>query len=189
MKSAIFGILCLFLSLQASAQYVSDALIVKANAFSLLTRRPNVSIEKFVSPKVSLELSLVGGRFRNIGFTDYYGYSGLLLRAKSHFNVSETKKMEFGGAYPYWGGYVGALSRRIETEPIPRFFSGRYFYGQSVRAGLSAGIACYTQSRIIVDVMAGLGHGRYIGVDRNDPNFHSGGYLDAQFWLSVGYCF
>ncbi len=68
-------------------------------------------------------------------------------------------------------------------------YPSRYFTAHSLRAGGTFGLAYITKARFIFDGQASLGYGRYVQLDKSNPNTYSNGYLDAQVWFSVGYCF
>ncbi len=191
-----FYTLCTFLTCftltvlaQTTNKPITEKLIVKTNLLNLLAQGPGIMVEKPLSSTFSLELSYVQGKFSNILFTDRYAYKGFLLRAKKYIS-----KLDYGDVSPYLGAYAGNLQRTImstgRTDNSGWFgYPSRYFTAHSLRAGGTFGLAYITRSRVIFDVQTSLGYGRYLQLDKLDPNTYSNGYLDAQVWFSVGYCF
>lgn len=168
---------------------MTKRIVVKTNLLSLVAQRPTVTIEKFFSNSFSTEVAFVQGQFNNFLFTDHYGYNGFLVRAKKYFT-----ELEFGSLSPYAALYVGNLKRNIQTtgQVDNTGFWGypsRDFSANSIRGGGSLGLSYLGKSKIIVDGLASLGYGRYMKVDKPDVNQNTTGYLDAQVWLSIGYCF
>ncbi len=92
---------------------------------------------------------------------------------------------------------MGNLNRRLRSEakvldkPVGLFGVGaRDFYGQSARMGVNIGAQYLFTSRISLDGHVGVGYGKYYKqVDRINPSTKSDGYLDANLWLSISYCF
>jgi hypothetical protein len=41
----------------------------------------------------------------------------------------------------------------------------------------------------VIDFQTSMGYGRYLNIDKQDPNTYANGYLDMQLWFSIGYCF
>lgn len=190
-----FTILILFLFFSATAfaqnsdKPITEKLIVKTNLLNLLAQRPGISVEKPLSPTVSFELSYVQGKFTNILFTDHYAYKGFILRAKKYFG-----KSTYGNLRPYLGGYVGNLERNIfsigRTDNSGWFgYPSRNFTANSLRTGGTFGLALITKGHVIFDAQTSLGYGRYLHLDKTNPNTYANGYLDAQVWFSMGYCF
>lgn len=168
---------------------MTKRVIVKTNLLSLVAQRPTVTIEKVFSNRFSAEVSFVQGQFNNFLLTDHYDYNGFLARAKKYFT-----DLEFGSLSPYVALYVGNLKRNIQTTrqvDNTGFWSypSRDFSANSIRGGGSLGLSYISKSKIIVDGLASLGYGTYTRVYKPDVNRNSSGYLDAQVWLSVGYCF
>ncbi len=165
-------------------------IILKSNLLSLLAQRPTFSIEKVLPGNFTAEVSFVQGQFNHILFTDHVDYKGYLLRVKKHF--SDIKP---GSASLYGGLYLGTLKRRIYTAPgrfeIGNLYSspGRDFSANSIRGGESLGCMYISKSRIVIDALISLGYGRYVKVYKTDSSHDPKAYLDAQVWLSVGYCF
>ena len=176
---------------QESVKPIRQRFIVKTNLLNLVAaQRPSLSVEKGVSDKVSLEFSFVQGAFTKVLLTDYYAYSGLLLRAKKYFTTNE-----YGKTKPYWGVYLGNLNRRIITGLHSQIvgsngyvalgYGSRNFSGQSFRGGSSFGLSHATKSRFVIDTQLSLGYGSYYRSNETAAT----GHLDSQLWLSVGYCF
>lgn len=185
--------LSLFLTTFAKSQDVikplKKHLIIKTNVFSLIAHRPTLSAEKVFTPRFSTEASFVWGEFNNILLTDHYNYNGFLIRAKHHFSP-----IELGSASFYWAAYIGTLKRTIsthgQTDRSGWFgYPDRYFTANSIRGGGTLGITQFKQNKWVIDFQTSLGYGRYINIDRQNPNTYANGYLDAQLWFSIGYCF
>jgi hypothetical protein len=175
---------------QESRTLLTKRLIVKTNLLSLVAQRPTVTIEKVFSNRFSAEVSFVQGQFNNLLFTDHYNYNGFLLRAKKHFT-----DIDFGSVSPYVAVYLGSLKRNIQTAGGQIGsngwfgYSARDFSASSVRGGGSLGLSYISKSKIIFDAVMSLGYGKYTKVYKPDVNRNSSGYLDAQVWFSIGYCF
>ena len=175
---------------QQTSRPLTKRVIVKTNLLSLVAQRPTVTVEKVFSSSFSAEVSFVQGQFNNFLFTDHYDYNGFLVRAKKYFT-----NLDFGSVNPYAAVYVGNLKRNIQTTGGQNGGSGwigypsRAFSANSVRGGGSLGLSYISKSKIIVDGLMSLGYGTYTKVYKLDVNRSSGGYLDAQVWLSIGYCF
>jgi hypothetical protein len=60
---------------------------------------------------------------------------------------------------------------------------------KDITTAKGGGFLRLTKNRIIVDGQASLGYGRYLKINKSDPNTYSNGYLDMQLWLSIGHCF
>ena len=189
----LLAILTLALTLPAFSQEgrrpLSKRVIVKTNLLSLVARRPTVSIEKVFSSGFSAEASYVQGEFNNFLLTDHYDYNGFLLRGKKHVD-----DLDFGSLSPYLGVYLGNLKRNIETKGDADNtgwigYPSRSFSANSIRGGGSIGIAYFAKTRFVVEIMGSLGYGRYINIDKSNPDVYTRGYLDMQVWLSIGYCF
>lgn len=131
---------------------------------------------------------MVQGNTHLIPFIDEYKYNGFLLRLKKFLDVVGNKTFS-----PYGAVYFGNLNRDVYYEGyVDRtgFFSvaGKNFKDSSLRGGVSAGLCYLTKSQIIFDAQTSLGYGKYL--NRGSINHNkSNGYLDLQFWLSIGYAF
>ena len=174
---------------QQTSSPLTERVIVKTNLLSLVAQRPTVTVEKFFSSSWSAEVSLVQGQFNNFLFIDHYDYHGFLVRAKKHF-----LDLELGSASPYASWYVGNLMRTLQiTGSVDNtgFWASPSWdlSANSIRSGGSLGLSYISQRKIIIDGLASLGYGRYTKIYKPDINGTSTGYLDAQLWLSVGYCF
>lgn len=175
---------------QETAKPLTKSVIVTINVFSLVAQRPTVTLGKFFGNSFSTEISFVQGRFNNFLFTDHYDYSGFLIRAKKYFT-----DVRFGNLSPYAALYVGSLKRTIQTTGRQIGNNGwigypsRDFSANSIRGGGSLGIAYISRGKIIVDGLVSLGYGTYTKVYKPDLTRNANGYVDAQLWLSVGYCF
>lgn len=174
---------------QETSRPLTKRIIVKTNVLSLLAQRPTISMEKAFNKTFSAEISFVQGQFNNFLFTDHYSYNGFLVRAKKHF-----RNLDLGAISPYAGVYVGNLIRNIQTSghtDNSGFFSypSRNFSANSIRGGGSLGLSYFTKRKFVFDGQTSLGYGRYFKPYLPDPNTNSIGYLDAQVWLSIGYCF
>jgi hypothetical protein len=146
-----------------------------------------VAIEKVFSNRVSAEVSFVQGQFNNFLLTDHYDYHGFLIRAKKHLS-----DIGFNKVSPYAALYAGSLKRTIQTTGRVDNtgwigYPSRDFSANSIRGGGSFGLSFITNSKIIIDGQASLGYGKYTRYYKPDRN--SKGYLDAQVWLCIGYCF
>lgn len=175
---------------QETSRPLTKRVIVKANVLSLVAQRPTITVEKVFSTGFSAEVSFVQGQFNNFLVTDHYDYNGFLIRAKKYFRV-----LDFGSVSPYAAIYIGNLKRNMQTTG-GQIGSGGWigypshnFSANSLRGGGSLGLSYIGKSKIIVDGLMSLGYGTYTKVYKPDVNHHSSGYLDAQVWLSVGYCF
>jgi len=172
-----------------SVRPLEKRLIVKSNLLSLIAKRPSLSVEKLFPNRLSAELCFVQGQFNNILLTDHYDYIGFLLRLKQY-----TDDFKFGKVNPFLGTYLGNLTRNIQTEGrIDN--SGwignpsRDFSANSVRVGGTVGLTYFSKSKFVIEGLGSLGYGRYLNLDKSDPNTNGNGYLDIQVWISVGYCF
>ena len=192
MKPFILALI-VFITTSASAQELSRPLtkrvMVKTNVLSLLAKRPTISIEKAFSQTFSTEVSFVQGQFNHILFTDHYDYHGFLIRAKKHLI-----DLDYGIISPYVALYAGNLKRHIQTtgQVDNTGFWGypdRDFSANSIRGGGSLGFAYVAKSKFVLDGQGSLGYGRYLSIDKSDPDTYFSGYLDVQLWLSIGYCF
>lgn len=171
-----------------SAIPLEKKLIVKTNILSLFAHQPTISIEKLFPNRLSAEISFVQGEFNNILLTDHYDYSGLLLRLKKY-----TYEFSPGEINPFWGIYLGNLTRNIQTEGHTDNsgwfgYPSRYFSGKSIRTGGTVGTT-YFSNMLVIEVLGSLGFGHYLNLDKSDPDTNGNGYLDLQIWLSVGYSF
>jgi hypothetical protein len=185
--------LSLFITTSARSQEVIKPLkkyfIVKTNVFSLLACRPTITVEKVFTSRFSTEASFVWGEFNNVLLTDHYNYNGFLLRAKHHFSPIELGRASFYGA-----AYIGTLKRTIFTHGQSDRsgwigYTDRYFSAQSIRGGGTLGITQFKQNKWVIDFQTSMGYGRYLNIDKQDPNTYANGYLDMQLWFSIGYCF
>lgn len=172
-----------------SVRPLEKRLLIKSNVLSLVARRPTVSVEKLFPNRLSAELCFVQGQFNTILFTDHYHYSGFLVRLKKY-----SDDFSFGEVNPFLGGYIGNLTRNIETEGRTDNsgwfgYPSRYFSANSIRAGGTAGLTYFSKSKFVIEGLGSLGYGRYINLDKSDPDTYSNGYLDLQVWLSIGYSF
>jgi hypothetical protein len=177
-------------SAQEGTRPLAKGLLVKTNVLSLLAQRPTFSFEKPLSETITAEASFVQGRFNNLLFTENYHYNGFLLRVKKY-----RYPLAAGAANPYAALYLGNLKRTIQTEGqslSPNGYIGypsRDFTSNSIRGGGSLGLCYFTKTRFFVDGQASLGYGRYLNLDKTDTDTRARGYVDAQLWLSIGYCF
>jgi hypothetical protein len=176
-------------SSQETSRPLTKGIIVKTNLLSLVAQRPTFTIEKFFSNSFSAEVAFVQGQFNNFFFTDHYDYKGFLIRAKKYFTHTD-----FGKVSPYVALYAGNLKRTIQTtgQVDNTGFWGypsRDFSANSIRGGGSLGLSYFTKSKFIVEGLISLGYGKYTKIYKPDLDRNSSGYLDAQIWLSVGYCF
>jgi len=175
---------------QKTSRPLTKRVIVKANVLSLVAQRPTLTVEKVFSGSFSAEVSFVQGQFNNLPFTDHYDYNGFLVRAKKYFT-----HLDFGSVSPYAAVYIGNLKRNIQTTGGQIGTGGwigypsHNFSANSLRGGGSLGLSYISKSKIIVDGLMSLGYGTYTKVYKPAVNRNSSGYLDAQVWLSVGYCF
>jgi hypothetical protein len=186
-------VLFIFVTTTVSAQEpirpLTKRVFVKTNVLSLLAKRPTFSVEKAFSKTFSTEVSFVQGQFNNFLLTDHYDYKGLLIRAKKYFIG-----LDYGAVSPYVAVYAGNLKRHIQTtgQVDNTGFWGypdRNFSANSIRGGGSLGFAYFTKSKFVLDGQGSLGYGRYLNIDKSDPDTYFKGYLDVQVWLSIGYCF
>ncbi len=196
MQFLILPSIILLFSLTTSVSYsqdrkriVSERVIIKSNLFNLLAKRPALSIEKAFNTSMSSEISFVQGKFNSVLFTDKYKYNGFLIRIKKHFNEMETSSLN-----PYLGIYAGNLKRDIQREGyIDKSgfvgYSAKDFATNSIRSGASGGLSYITRNYFIFDMQTSLGYGRYFNVKRSNDKANAKGYLDAQLWFSLGYCF
>lgn len=166
-----------------------ETLIVKTNLLNLTAKGPSISFEKFLSKSFSLEFTYMKGEFNDFLLTDHYDYQGFLLRGKRYFDVIKKKEIT-----PYLGAYTGVLHRNINTightDNSGLFgYPDRDFSANSIRGGFSIGGLWLLKNNFVTDLQSSLGYGRYINIDKNDPNTYSNGYLDIQIWISVGYYF
>ena len=174
---------------QEANRLVNKGIIVKTNLLSLVARRPTVSIEKTFRGNLGIEASYVQGQFHNILLTDYYSYNGFLIRAKKYF-----LDLDYTYPSPFIGIYTGNLFRNIKTEGGSLDNRGwvgypsRNFSSNSLRGGGTFGISYLTKRKFIIEGLGSIGYGRYINLDKSDPNTYSNGYPDVQVWLSIGYC-
>jgi hypothetical protein len=175
---------------QETSKPLTKRVIVKTNLLSLVAQQPTVTIEKVFSNKFSAEVAFVQGRFNNVLLTNHYNYNGFLIRAKKQF-----ANVDFGNVTPYAAVYVGNLKRNIQTTGEAIGSSGwigypsRKFSASSVRGGGTLGLCYISNRKIVVDGLMSLGYGTYTKVYKPGVNSSSTGYLDAQVWLSIGYCF
>lgn len=168
------------------------SIMIKTNLLNLLALRPTLTIEKPLSSHWSVGLSYVNGQFNRVLLTDHYQYDGFTIDTRYYFN-----ELKYDSFSPYISMYVGNLNRRLRSdaktlnEPVGLFGVGaRDFYGQSVRTGVNIGGQYLFTNRISLDGHVGLGYGKYYKqFDRADPTARSDGYIDANLWLSIGYCF
>lgn len=190
MLKRIFFLLALITSLSAFSQSkdrpINKRIIVKSNLLNLVAGQPSVSAEKFFPNGFSAEFSYVQGTFDNFLFTDRYKYNGFLVRAKKYI-----LDIEHGSGSPFIGVYFGNLTREIKTEGYTDntgwfSFPTRNFKANSFRTGASIGYTYIFENKILLEAQTGLGYGAYPKSQRPE-NYK--GYLDAQVWLSVGYCF
>jgi len=171
------------------ARPLEKRLIVKSNILSLVARRPTFSVEKLLPNRFSAELCFVQGQFNNILFTDHYDYSGFLLRIKKY-----SDDFRIGKINPFLGTYIGNLTRNIQTEGRTDNsgwvgYPSRDFSASSIRAGATGGLTYFSKSRFVIEGLGSLGYGRYLNLDKSDPNTYRNGYPDLQVWLSFGYSF
>ena len=174
---------------QETARPLTKRIIVKTNILSLIAQRPTITVEKAFSKTFSTEVSFVQGQFNNFLFTDHYDYNGFLVRAKKYFI-----DLDFGNVSPYTALYMGTLKRNIQTtgqvDNTGWFgYSSRDFSANSLRGGGSLGLSYISKNKIIIEGLASLGYGKYTKIYKPDVNRNPSGYLDAQIWLSIGYCF
>ena len=171
---------------QEIATPLKDRLIIKTNILGLLAQGPTISLEKIFSNRFSAEFSFVQGQFNDVLLTDHYAYSGFLIRAKKYYFG-----IDYGDVSPYLGAYVGNLKRSIHTKGESGLlgYPSRDFSANSIRGGASLGLTLITKNTLVFDGLCSLGYGRYLHLDRNDPDSYSNGYLDVQVWFSIGYCF
>jgi hypothetical protein len=163
-----------------------ETLIVKTNLLNLAAKGPSISFEKFLSKSFSFVLAYMKGQFNDFLLTDHYDYNGLLLRGKKYFH-----EINKGDITPYIGAYTGVLHRNIHTVGQSGLFGypDRDFSANSIRSGFSMGGLWLLKNNFVIDLQSSLGYGRYINIDKNDPDTYSNGYLDIQIWTSVGYYF
>ena len=164
-----------------------ETLMIKTNLLNLVGKGPSISFEKFLNKSFSLELTYMKGEFNDFLLTDHYDYNGFLLRGKKYFDVVKKKEIT-----PYLGAYTGLLHRNINTiGHNSGFFSypSRDFSANSIRGGFSVGGLWLLKNNFLTDLQTSLGYGRYLNIDRTDPDTYSNGYLDVQVWVSVGYYF
>ena len=174
---------------QETERGLTKRVMIKTNVLSLFARKPTISVEKAFSRTFAAEVSFVQGVFNDFMFTDQYNYNGFLLRAKKYII-----DLEFGSISPYANVYVGTLRRNIQTKGQTGnngWFSypSKDFSANSVRGGGGLGLCYLTKSKFVIDGQINLGYGKYTKIYKPDPNSQSNGYLDAQVWLSFGYCF
>ena len=174
---------------QETTKPFTKRVIIKTNVLSLIAKQPTITVEKYFSQDFSTEVSFVQGTFNNFLLTDHYSYNGFLVRAKKHLD-----DIEFGNVNPYAALYIGNLRRTIQTKgqvDNSGYFGypSRDFSANSIRGGGSLGISYFSNSRIVIDGLVSLGYGRYTKAYKSETNGKSSGYLDAQVWLSIGYCF
>lgn len=174
---------------QPASKPLSRRVMVKTNLLSLAAQRPTLSVEKVFPSGVSAEVSFVQGHFSNFLLLDLYDYRGFLVRGKKYFT-----DFELGGVSPYAALYAGTLKRTVQiTGQVDNtgFFGypSSDFSANSIRSGASLGLCYLSQHRVVVDGLASLGYGNYTKIYKPDSNGDLTGYIDAQVWLSVGYCF
>lgn len=187
----LFGFFILFglYSHSQMAKPLEKRILLKSNLLSLVAGQPTFSLEKFLTKKVSIEVSFVKGQFNNFLFTDHYDYNGILIRTKLF-----PHDVEFGLLHPYGGFYLGNLKRNIKTQSRSTNngwfgYPSRDFSSNSIRGGGTLGLAFFSKSKFIIDGQTSIGYGKYIHLDKSDPSTYGNGYLDMQLWLSFGYCF
>ncbi len=184
-------IITLFITLPALSQKLerpwAKRVIVKTNLMNLLAQSPTLTIEKPFSKKFSAEVSFVQGKVNDIFFYDHYNYNGFLVRAKQYF-----ENLDYAKLCPYMALYIGNLKRNIQSAGDMGIFGlfgypSRDFSANSIRTGASAGLTFVGKRKFVIDGLISLGYGRYTKYYK--PENATKGYLDGQFWLSVGYCF
>lgn len=194
-KLAIVLLLVMGTQLAGFAQYKEfvpkRSIWIKTNLLNLLAQRPTLTIEKPLTSHWSVGLSYVNGQFNRILLTDHYRYDGFILDTRYHLN-----RLDYNAFSPYVSMYVGNLNRRLYSEGITLDrigyigFGARDFSGQSVRMGANIGGQYLFTNRISLDGHIGVGYGKYYKqFDKADSLTKSDGYLDANLWLSIGYCF
>jgi hypothetical protein len=189
-KSRLFFIICFFFiaPIFSQGQKIEKprTLIVKTNLLNLVAKGPSISFEHFLNKSYSVEFTYMKGEFNDFFFTDHYDYEGFLLRGKKYFNG-----MEKGEINTYLAAYTGLLHRNIHTVGHSGLFGypDRDFSANSIRGGLSIGGAWLLNNNFVADLQTSLGYGKYIKIDKSDPDTYSNGYLDTQIWISVGYYF
>jgi len=159
---------------------------VKSNLLNLVAKRPSFSIEKTFSNKYGIELSYTSGEL-NIG--RYYKYDGFLLRAKKY-----SDEITPGELIPFYGLYVGNLNKTINRDGYMDrtgfiSFASRNFKANSIRAGGNIGFLFIPRKRFLLETTGALGYGRYFNITNYASNPNPNGYLDFQFWFSIGYIF
>jgi hypothetical protein len=174
---------------QATTTPLTKKIIVKTNLMSLLANRPTITLEKVFSKTLSCEVGFVQGHVNDFLLTDHYDYNGFLIRAKKYF-----EDVDYGTINSYAALYIGNLKRTIQTAghvDNTGFFSwpSRDFSANSIRAGGSVGGSYISKSRFVIDGLVSLGYGKYISYYKLNSIRDSNGYLDAQIWISIGYCF
>lgn len=184
MKKIILALLTSIKISIASAQE-PIGLIVKTNLLNLVAERPTISVEKTFAKKYGLELSYTSGELY-IG--QYYKYDGFLLRAKKY-----TREIKTRDAIPFYGAYVGNLSKKVEREAYYESWlfnkNRKDFEATSIRAGGNFGVLFIPKKGFTLEGTTGLGYGRYLKTYNYAQDPLPKGYFDIQFWLSIGYYF
>lgn len=184
-------ILAVFITLHALSQKPerpwARRVIVKTHLMNLLAQSPTLTIEKPFSQEFSVEVSFVRGKVNDIFYYDHYNYNGFLVRAKRYF-----EKLDYAKLCPYIALYLGNLKRNIQSAGSAGVYGlfgypSHDFSANSIRAGGSAGLTFVGKKRFVIEGLISLGYGKYTKYYK--PEKATKGYLDAQFWLSVGYCF
>lgn len=174
---------------QPGSKPLTKRVMLKTNVLSFIAQRPTFSVEKALSKTISAEVSFVQGTFNRVLFTDHYDYNGFLLRTKKYLVPLKARSVN-----PYAAMYIGTLRRHIQTKGWTNSngyfgYPSRNFSSNSVRGGGSVGVCFFSNSHIVIDHQVSVGYGRYLKLNKQDPNTYAAGYPDVQVWLSIGYCF
>ena len=167
---------------QETLRPLTKKIIVKTNVMNLLAKRPALTIEKVFSKRFSAEFSFVQGEVNDLLLTDHYEYIGVLFRAKKYMS-----DLDYGRLSPYAGLYIGSLKRDLQSDGVILSVDySRDFLANSIRAGGTLGFTYISYKKFVLDALVSLGYGKYVKYYKEDNL--SNGYLDCQFWLSIGYC-
>ena len=166
---------------QTNFEPLNKKIIVKTNVMNLLAKRPALTVEKVFSKRFSAEFSFVQGAVDDFLLTDHYEYMGILFRAKKYIT-----DLDYGRLSPYAGLYIGNLKRSLQTDgTIFSIDYSRDFLANSIRTGGTLGWTYISNKKLVLDALVSLGYGKYIKYYKDRD---SNGYVDCQFWLSIGYC-
>lgn len=194
MNRLLFSFICFICLLttndllsQQNPRTLRDRFLVKTNILNLTALGPSIMVEKAVTHNVTIEATFASGKL-NTGETDYYKYSGTVLRAKRYFRPITRPKV-----YGHSSLYIGTLDRTIkESGWGDGWFAWpeRYFTGSSFRFGGGVGMTYFAKNNLVLELQASAGYGAYTYA--NEHGHREGipdGYLDLQAGIIIGYAF